>query len=156
MLSGMGTSASVNTPTPVQVEEFKAQVSLYEASKDALDDAQLLRVMKRSFLKGIKVSELRLLIEENGGDEYFEYLTTKDVCKEFIEPINKQGALSYCDYLLQESPKRAKGSVGVPTVFVSHSWKSYYGNVVRALEKQFKDEPDVSEVRSVCLSPIYL
>lgn len=87
---------------------------------------------------GIRLSCFEEFVEECGGMEFLEGLTTEMVCRMFVKPATALAQLSYCE-LLQMQQHRA---VDIPNVYVSHVWKMVFLDVVRTLEHHFRDDPD--------------
>ncbi|GFH59439.1 hypothetical protein CTEN210_15915 [Chaetoceros tenuissimus] len=116
--------------------------------EDATADANISRAAHETIpfpKNGIKLSYLlNEFIDECGGREALEGLTTTDVCNQFVMPATKDYELSYCDMILEKakSKRKLKRVVKTATVFISHAWKYKFLNVLDALEDHFKDEPD--------------
>ena len=94
---------------------------------------------------GVKLSYLlNHFVEECGGREALEGLTTTEVCEKFVKPFTKDYQLSYCDMILEKAKENDEldGVVQTATVFISHAWKYEFLHVLSALEDHFKDEPD--------------
>ncbi len=91
---------------------------------------------------GVTIQVFLDFIEENGGVEQFEGLTTGDVTDGnagFVLKATQERRCSYCELLqYQKDP-----NVGIATVFISHACKQNFLQVVDALQNHFKDTPDV-------------
>eukprot|EP01031_Cornospumella_fuschlensis_P031768 gene31768-38398_t len=88
---------------------------------------------------GVKLSVFEEFIENYGGEEAFEGLTTTDVCETILKPITAPNNCSYCDILMAAQHL----GVGVANVFISHAWKYKFLDVLEALKYHFQDQPDI-------------
>ncbi len=70
-----------------------------------------------------------------------ESLTTKEVCDQLIKQATHETKLSFCEQLLKS--KNTAKFVGVPSVFITHSWKDPFVKVVEALTSYFAPKKDV-------------
>eukprot|EP00164_Ancoracysta_twista_P004899 GFYU01006663.1.p1 GENE.GFYU01006663.1~~GFYU01006663.1.p1 ORF type:complete len:830 (-),score=135.37 GFYU01006663.1:299-2788(-) len=91
--------------------------------------------------EGIRVSHLRKLIERCGGPRAFLGKSTMDVCEQFVKSVTSDDKVSYVQYLKNSKRKSDAFDVGMATVFVSHTWKSKFLDVVEALEDHFRNMP---------------
>lgn len=112
----MGASASVLSPRAKPADE------LLQFPKD-----------------GIKLRYLKDFIEHCGGRESFDNLTTAEVCKKYVMPDTAKLQVSFCDLLRRMDHP----AVGIATVFISHTWKYYFLDVVDALFTFFVGNEDV-------------
>jgi tetratricopeptide (TPR) repeat protein len=84
---------------------------------------------------GIRLSYLIEFIERITGNDRSKLVgkTTDAVSREFVVPLTKEQACSYCELLLfQEHP-----AVGIATIFISHAWRFQFLDVVDALTGHF-------------------
>lgn len=89
---------------------------------------------------GVKLSFVDAFIEDCGGLEALEGVSTIDLCEYFIKPVTAKSQSSYCDVLHElDHP-----AVGTPNVFISHAWKFFFLDVITILRHHFRDEPDVT------------
>ena len=89
---------------------------------------------------GVKLSFVDAFIEDCGGLEALDGVSTIDLCEYFVKPVTAKSQSSYCDLL----HKMDHPSVGTPNVFISHAWKFVFLDVVTILRHHFRDEPDVT------------
>ena len=83
---------------------------------------------------GVKLVHLRRFVENCGGRQELQGLTTTDVRDNFIIPMTLVENNSYCEMLQSTSPEE----VGEANVFVSHAWKYTFLEVVDLLENYFE------------------
>lgn len=125
--------------------DTKAYVALFEANK-ALTDEELLVVFQnyQNRPMGICLRWMREFMEKakaDGAD--FQYLSTKDVCIDYVIPVCCEPGESYLSYLAQRG-EHTSAQVGPAKYYISHTWKYYYSEVLEALENYFeKEEGDV-------------
>ena len=125
--------------------DAKAYVALFEANK-ALTDEELLVVFQnyQNRPMGISLRWMREFMEKaktDGAD--FQYLSTKDVCIDYVIPVCCEPGESYLSYLAQRG-EHTSAQVGPAKYYISHTWKYYYSEVLEALENYFeKEEEDV-------------
>ena len=89
---------------------------------------------------GVKLSFIDDFIEDCGGLEALEGVTTTDLCEYFVKPATSRSQSSYCDILHAMNHP----AVGTPNVFISHAWKFVFLDVVAILRHHFRDEPAVT------------
>jgi len=68
---------------------------------------------------GCSISLLVSFVEENGGSEAFNDLTSNDVKHRFVLPATAKTQQSMCQQLQTTGDRR----IGRPSWFVSHAWK---------------------------------
>ena len=93
-------------------------------------------------IHGIKLSSLNKFIEtiyESDGRSMLEELSVVDVKNLFIKPLIIHKKSSYCEYLKTIDPQ----SVGEAQVFISHSWKYKFLDVVDILHSHFENTPNM-------------
>ena len=112
---------------------------------------------------GVRVSYLSDFVEQFGGIERFQGLTTADVCQiikietqqknanlKESEPSNEEKGevneiktTSYCELLFQQQKESnigiTKEKVGVAKVYVSHCWSALFLDFVDVLKYHFRD-----------------
>jgi tetratricopeptide (TPR) repeat protein len=88
---------------------------------------------------GVKLSYFETFIQECGGKHCFRDLTTKDVLMAFVGPMTLESKDSYCNLLYAQNHP----AVTTATVFVSHTWKFLFLDVLKALQDHFQGNPDV-------------
>ncbi len=106
--------------------------------------------------EGITLRAMKAFIEQNGGVERFQGLTTTQVCNDILKVITLERQCSYCDLLLQlveeEKQKNEKEGkevdekqldVGKANVFICHVGAFIFLDVVSTLETHFKETPDI-------------
>ena len=121
--------------------DAKTYVALFEANK-GLSDEELLVVFQnyQNRPQGINLKWMREFMEKaiaDGAD--FQYLSTKDVCIDYVVPVCSAPGETYLSYLKQRG-EHTSAQVGPAKYYISHTWKYYYAEVVEALENFFKDE----------------
>lgn len=89
---------------------------------------------------GVKLSFIDDFIEDCGGLEALEGVTTTDLCEYFVKPATSRSQSSYCDILHAMNHP----AVGTPNVFISHAWKFFFLDVVAILRHHFRDEPAIT------------
>ena len=88
---------------------------------------------------GIKLSSLELFIDICGGRSAFLNFDILKVCDEFVKPLTFCTQSSYCDYLNNQE----SSETGDAQVFVSHSWRYKFLDLVDTLTRHFSDKPDI-------------
>jgi len=88
---------------------------------------------------GVRLSYYAQFVEECGGRDALQGLTTTEVCDTFVKPATARLQASYCDLLAWQD----HGAVGMASVFISHAWKYVFLDVVDALLYHFRDEPGI-------------
>jgi hypothetical protein len=91
-------------------------------------------------LLGVRLSFLTLFIENNGGEDRFRGLTTKDVMIRLVLPETMSTGLSFCELMLSRGLKE---NVGDAEWFLSHAWTYLFLDVVSALRSHFNDTDPV-------------
>jgi tetratricopeptide (TPR) repeat protein len=80
-------------------------------------------------LLGVKLSFFQYLIASKGGEDAFRGMTTAEVCEKFVVDHCKETDKSICEELLQLHSHFA----GIPSVFVSHTWRYMFLDTVEAM-----------------------
>ncbi|KAJ3028178.1 Kinesin light chain 3 [Rhizophlyctis rosea] len=88
-------------------------------------------------LLGVHLTFFDIFIEECGGRDKLQNLTTGQVCDSFIKPrTDATLSLSLCDHLLlDKSP-----SVGTAQCFISHCWRYNFLDIVDAVKLSFSNK----------------
>ena len=94
----------------------------------------ILEVPKAGVQLGYLVNEF---VEECGGKDALQGLTTADVLKKFILPKTEESKVSYCEVLKSEG-KKAYGEEA--KVFISHARQCDFLKVVEALNWHFREQ----------------
>mmetsp|Transcript_10036 Transcript_10036/g.13773 ORF Transcript_10036/g.13773 Transcript_10036/m.13773 type:complete len:555 (-) Transcript_10036:2073-3737(-) len=92
-------------------------------------------------LTGIRLIDLDAFVTRCGGEEALKSLTT-DVCQSFIKPLTVAEKCSYVELLSIETSTDRSAVNFAATVFVSHTWKSLFLDVLKTLRYHFRDEPE--------------
>ena len=146
-------------PLPITNSSSSAQQSAGPLSPSSAPSPPLLSptsaaVAATSFPRtGIRLNHFREFIEENGGVDAFQGLTTSDVCHRIVKPLTQNKQCSYCDYITDKqhqalsqhnwwahTPGKGEPIVGVAQVFVSHAWAYTFLDIVEALEYHFRNK----------------
>ena len=90
--------------------------------------------------EGIKLSFLETFINECDGRSMLEGLSTADVIILYVKPLTIHMKSSYCDYL---KTRDSDSKVGEAQVFISHSSKYKFLELVDTLKSHFRESPDI-------------
>jgi tetratricopeptide (TPR) repeat protein len=88
---------------------------------------------------GLKLSYFEEFVKQCGGKDSFRDLTTNGVCKQFVLPMTLHAENSLCSVLSAQGDP----AVAIASVFISHSWKCLFLDILDALLHQFHDQPDI-------------
>ena len=123
------TSFNVNVPAPPTDETCNDVQTMTIATQN-----------RQSFSKeGMKLSSLQLFIDEIGGRSVLEGLPTIDIIDLYVKPLTIHTKSSYCAYL----KTRDNNAVGEAHVFVCHTWKYKFLDLLDTLQSHFRDNTEV-------------
>lgn len=121
--------------------DVKELTALYEANR-GLSDEELLTVF-RNFQRpeGINLRWMReFMVKATAEGANFEYLSTKDICIDYVVPVcSGEAGETYLDYLKLRG-EHTSSMVGPAHFYISHTWKYYYSEVLEALENYFMED----------------
>lgn len=87
---------------------------------------------------GVKASYLDEFIEDCGGRENLQGLTTAQVSKGFVKPMTSTDQCSLCEML----QRKKHDAVGVATIYISHVYQYEFLNVIDSLQYHLRETPD--------------
>jgi hypothetical protein len=88
---------------------------------------------------GITLTGILEFVEQCGGRERLEGLTTTQVCHNIMKPMTEASGLAYCDHLKMQatSSEIPCEVIGKANVFISHAWQYRFLDVVDTLLLHF-------------------